>query len=298
MELRAGLEPLLHTLFRSLPYPQEIQETKFEIESLDGARIGVSRFATSEQVASPGEGEPLRPAVLNIHGGGMVSCSVEIFAPAIARSATRAGVQMFAVDYRLAPEHPAPAAVGDCYAALRWLSAHAAELHIDAARIALLGDSAGGGIAAGTALMARDRGLDPPLAKQVLIYPMLDDRTAYPPDWPGWEFVTWNRADNDLGWNAYVGADKRGRRTGDDVSIYAAPARAEDLAGLPSTYIDVGSLDLFRDECLDFATRLAKANVEVEFHLYPGVPHGFESATEISWTKRALENRFTALRMF
>lgn len=212
----------------------------------------------------------------------------------MARAVAAQGVQHFAVDYPRAPEHPAPAALGDCYAALQWLSAHARELHVDPARIVIYGVSAGGGLAAGVALMARDRGLSPPLAKQVLVYPMLDDRTRYPDDWPARPFLTFTAEDNVMSWDAYVGADKRGREDA-DVSIYAAPGRAENLEGLPSTYIDVGGLDLFRDENLRFAQRLAEANVEVEFHLYPGLPHGFENPH--TWvTTRAVENRIKAVQ--
>jgi acetyl esterase/lipase len=225
----------------------------------------------------------------------MVSCTVEIFAPEMARAVVAQGVQHFAVDYPLAPEHKAPAAVEDCYAALEWLSAHAKEMHIDPSRIVIYGDSAGGGLAAGTSLMARDRGLNPPVAKQVLIYPMIDDRTHYPADWPGMPFLTWKAEDNVLGWDAYLGADKRGREDA-DVSVYAAPARAKDLTGLPSTYIDVGGLDLFKQENMDFARRLVEADVEVEFHLYPGLPHGFEGGQGSFFVRTALENRIKAIQ--
>lgn len=231
----------------------------------------------------------------NIHGGGFVSCTVDTFAPEMARAVVAQGVQHFGVDYPLAPERAAPVAVEDCYAALAWLSAHAREMHVDPARIVLYGDSAGGGVAAGTALMARDAGLEPPLAKQVLVYPMLDDRTRYPEEWPGRPFLTWKAEDNVLGWDAYVGADKRGREDA-DVSVYAAPGRAEDLSGLPSTYIDVGGLDLFKVENLRFAQRLAEADVEVEFHLYPGVPHGFENGTGSWVATKAIENRIKAIQ--
>lgn len=205
------------------------------------------------------------------------------------------GIQQFAVDYPRAPEHPAPAAVNDIYLALEWLSAHAKEMHIDPARIIVMGDSAGGGIAAGTCLMARDKGLTPPVAKQILIYPMLDDRTRYPDDWPMRNFITWKIEDNEMAWDAYLGAGKRGREDV-DVSPYAAPARVESVAGLPSTYIEVGGLDLFRDENLKYVARLAEQNVEVEFHLYPGVPHGFENAVGSWVVTQALENRVRALQ--
>jgi acetyl esterase/lipase len=225
----------------------------------------------------------------------MISCTVETFRPAIARSVAGTGIQQFAVDYPRAPEHPAPAAVNDVYLALEWLSAHAKEMHVDPARIIVMGDSAGGGLAAGVVLMARDRGLTPPVAKQILIYPMLDDRTHYPEDWPMRSFLTWKAEDNVMAWDAYVGADKRGREEA-DVSPYAAPARATSVEGLPSTYMEVGGLDLFRDEDMKYALRLTEANVEVEFHLYPGVPHGFENALGSWVVTRALENRVRAMQ--
>lgn len=205
------------------------------------------------------------------------------------------GIQQFAVDYPRSPEHPAPAAVNDAYLALEWLSAHAKEMYVDPARIIVLGDSAGGGLAAGVVLMARDKGLTPPVAKQILIYPMLDDRTHFPVDWPVRPLLTWKAEDNVMGWDAYVGADKRGREDA-DISPYAAPARVKSVEGLPSTYMEVGGLDLFRDEDMEYALRLTKANVEVEFHLYPGVPHGFEGAIGSWVADRALENRVRALR--
>ena len=181
--------------------------------------------------------------------------------------------------------------VEDCYAALQWLQSKAEEFGVDPTRIAIMGESAGGGIAAGVTLMARDRGLSPPLAKQILIYPMLDDRNIIPN--PQIEtYAPWKSFDNKVGWQALLG-DLYGT---DQVPAYAAPARATDLSNMPPTYIDTGGLDLFRDEDINYAARLAHANVPTEFHLYPGVPHGFEGVSEtISVTRRALENRQAAM---
>lgn len=293
-KLRAFAEELVHGITRREPYPDAVEETKTELDSPDGShKFTVSRFATAEQRAPPEEGEPPRPAVLYLHGGGMVSCTVETVAPAIARGVAATGVQYFAVDYPLAPEFRAPAAVDDVYAALQWLSRGAAGMHVDPARIAVMGDSAGGGLAAGAVLMARDRGLSPPVAKQVLVCPMLDDRTRYPDAWPLLDFVTWTARDNDLAWDAYLGAENRGKP---GVSVYAAPGRIEDAAGLPRTYIEVGGLDLFRDEDMRYALKLAEANVEVEFHLYPGVPHGFEGGVGSQVVTKALEGRIRAVQ--
>jgi len=296
-ELRSSIEDILRAAFRLQPTPESIQQTRFAVTSADGTEIPLVRFATAAQ-AAPGR-EP-GPAVLFAHGGGMVCCSVDIFAPEIARHAHAAGVPFWAVDYRLAPEHPAPAALDDVYAALAFLSARGAAHGVDPARIAVVGDSAGGGLAAGTVLRARDRGLDPPVAKQVLVYPMLDDRTtvaaaARGGDWALRPFLTWTDADNLLAWDAYLGPGNRGSDEPGAVSVYAAPGRAESLAGLPPTYIDVGGLDLFRDEDLAYAARLAREDVEVEFHLWPGVPHGFDGQIGTAVARTALETRRRAM---
>ncbi len=183
---------------------------------------------------------------------------------------------MLSVDYRLAPEHPYPTPVEDAYAALTWLHEHAAELGVDPARIAVMGDSAGGGLAASLAILARDRGA-PAIARQILIMPMLDDRNVVPDPHIA-PFALWSYADNVTGWGALLGAAAAGR----DVPATAAAARVTDPTGLPPAYIEVGQLDIFRDESLTYALRLAQAGVEVEFHLHPGVPHEFESLAHTS----------------
>lgn len=299
LELRSFTNDLLAATVCNLTPPvlaDPITETKAEFATFDGTTISISRFAQSVHRAPLKEGEALRPAAYHIHGGGMVGGNVEIFAPYFTQEVASWGVQLFAVDYRLAPENPAPGPVEDAYAGLTWLSENAASMGVDPARIIVYGDSAGGGIAAGTTLMARDRALCPPIAKQVLIYPMIDDRTKYGPNWPVRDFLLWAEPVNALAWAAYLGEDKWGREDA-DVSIYAAPgrAKAEDLAGLPRTYIDTGSLDLFRDDDLKYAAKLLEANVEVEFHLYPGVPHGFEGSGTPSVVARAGENRKRAV---
>jgi acetyl esterase/lipase len=181
--------------------------------------------------------------------------------------------------------------VEDCYAALIWLHSHAEELGIDNSRISVVGLSAGAGLAAGVCLMARDLGLNPPIAKQILQTPMLDDRNIEE-DPELAPFTSWTWDDNWTGWFALLG-ESRGSNS---VSPYAAPARAENLKGLPSTYIDVGALDIFAKEAETFAERLRKAGVQVEWHLYQGVPHGFEFAGRQSQVvKRAQSNRRDAI---
>jgi acetyl esterase/lipase len=265
-----------------------IEQTSYEVKSFDGASITVFRFAPKEAASAPG------PAILHAHGGGMIAGGAEMFAHASHANAAVSGVQYFSVEYRLAPEHKHPTPVEDVYAALIWLRENAEKFNVDRARIAVEGESAGGGLAAAVALMARDGGLQPPLAKQILIYPMLDARTIKT-DAALDKFLTWSADCNITGWHALLGNDF----DGSSVSPYASAAYAKDLSGLPSTYIDVGGLDLFLQEDLAYASNLAKAHVEVELHVYPGLPHGFEGfAPQISSIQRAFANRIKARQSF
>ncbi|KAK9771129.1 putative Triacylglycerol lipase [Seiridium cardinale] len=284
--MRKAMETTLGQQLKEVPVPAGVVETAYEVGSLDGTAISVRRFVPSalKNVTKP------QRAVIFVHGGGLVLGSVELFKPEIMKNAHDYEVQIFGVDYRLAPENPAPAAVEDTYAVIQWLQAHAEELNIDPARIGLWGVSAGGGIAAGATLFARDKGLTHPLARLVLIYPMLDDRSTVEPSNPLTRYLYWADWQNKLGWKAYLGGRERDQR--DDVSIYAAPGRAESLEGLPPTYMEVTGFDLFAGECLAFAGKLSKANNSVEFHLYPGLPHFFDGmAPMIRVTKAATENR-------
>ena len=224
-----------------------------------------------------------RGAILHIHGGGYIAGSAESNAPAHRVLAETLDVVVVSVDYRLAPETRFPGAVEDCYAALGWLVANASEFGVDAARIGIMGESAGGGLAAGLALLVRDRG-EYALAFQHLIYPMIDDRTCTrsdPHPYAG-EFI-WTHQSNIFGWTALLGAAPGG----DDVSPYAAAARATDLTRLPPTYIATGALDLFLEENLDYARRLTRAGVPVELHVYPGAFHAFQFATDSALSKTA-----------
>jgi acetyl esterase/lipase len=235
------------------------------------------------------------PGVYHTHGGGMVLGTNRTGAEEMARWVDELGAVAVSVEYRLAPEHPHPAPVEDCYAGLTWTAEHAAELGIDPSRLIIAGASAGGGLAAGTALMARDRG-GPALTHQILMCPMLDDRCGTPSSQELDGEGVWDRTSNRTGWTALLGE----ACGGPDVSPYAAPARAEDLTGLPATFIDVGSVETFRDEDIDYAARLSRAGVSVEFHLWPGGFHGFDMmapqsalgqaarATRLGYLRRAL----------
>ena len=213
-----------------------------------------------------------RAGFLHIHGGGYLLGQPEMSDARNRLLARELGCVVVSVAYRLAPETAFPGAVEDCYAALRWLHTHAAELGVDTGRLAIGGESAGGGLAASLALLARDRG-EVPVAFQLLIYPMLDDRTGttIEPSPTVGEFG-WNRVSNQFGWASLLVCTPGG----EDVSPYAAAARAEDLTGLPRTYITVGSLDLFLEENLEYARRLLRAGVPTELHVYPGAYHGFQ----------------------
>ncbi len=233
----------------------------------------------------------LVPGIVMIHGGGFVIGSVEAEHAGAALTAIGTGAVVVSVEYRLAPEHPYPAAVHDCYAALVWLHAEAGALCVDPERVALLGASAGGGLAAATALLARDRG-GPPVCFQMLHIPELDDRLETPSMRTFVDSPLWNRPLAVQSWAAYLGP-LSGR---DDVPAYAAPARAEDLSGLPPAYISTAEHDPLRDEGVDYALRLLHAGVSVELHQFPGTFHGSALVTTAQVSKRAQSEAGLVLR--
>lgn len=236
----------------------------------------------------------LLPVVYHMHGGGMVMGTPEMMEVRNKLLVNKLGIAVVSVDYRLAPEHAHPIPVEDCYAGYQWTVANAQARGFDASRIVSMGESAGGGLAAALSLLLRDRG-DRSLLGQYLIYPMLDDRTAstVEPAPPVGEFI-WTRASNRFGWGALLGQAPGG----EGVSPYAAPARAADVSGLPTTFMYTGALDLFMEEDLEYAKRLMCAGVPTELHVYQGAIHAFEmlltgpiaeqASTDIQRSLRAL----------
>jgi acetyl esterase/lipase len=242
------------------------------------------------RIYRPKAAQAVLPGLYWIHGGGMIMGTLDGDNQRLSEFVEQAGCVAVSVEYRLAPENPHPAPVEDCFAGLVWMAAHAEELGIDPRRIAIGGASAGGGLAAATALMAHDRG-GPAIALQLLIYPMLDDRNITPSTHES--TAVWDRATNIGGWRALLGE----QAGGEGVHHYAAPARAADLTGLPPAFIDVGTADLFRDEDIDYAQRLMQAGVPTELHVYPGAYHGFDSmAPRARITRAARTARITALQ--
>jgi acetyl esterase/lipase len=266
-----------------------VEVTDHAVTGYGGGEIVVTvlRRSDHEGVANPG--------VYLIHGGGMVGGSRWAVAPMLVEWVLQYGAVAAAVDFRLAPEFGDPVPVEDCYAGFEWFAGSAEAFGFDPRRVLIGGQSAGGGLSAGTTLLARDRG-GPMPAAMLLMWPMLDDRnqtvSAQQIDGVG----IWDRTSNETGWTALLG-DRRGSA---DVSIYAAPARATDLSGLPAAYIEAGSAEVFRDEAVAFASGMWQAGGSAELHIWAGGFHGFQTIvptaamsrtavqTRESWVRRRL----------
>lgn len=230
------------------------------------------------------------PALVWLHGGGMVLGNRFEAQATCIQFARHLGITVASVEYRLAPQYPAPAAIEDVYAFLTWLRVNATAHGVDPTRIAVGGESAGGGLAAGVTLLAHDRGQNP-IAFQLLVYPMLDDRTVTRENGAPAGARVWLPKSNRYGWTSYLGATPGS--TG--VSAYAAPARRVDLSGLPPAWIGVGTLDLFHDEDIAYARRLQESGTPCELVIVPGAFHGFNVLNRTPVARNFINSQINAL---
>ncbi|MBV9413322.1 MAG: alpha/beta hydrolase [Acidimicrobiia bacterium] len=305
-----AIDPELEPFLALLPPPEldDLEASRARILGLleqFNAGVDVTAVAVTDHLApAPGnapdvlvrvyapEGEPTpsgRSGLLSIHGGGFTTGSIEMDHGFCVATVRRLGIVAATVEYRLAPEHPFPAGIEDCYAALCWFHDNAAVLGVDPARIGIGGQSAGGGLTAGTALLARDCG-GPPLCFQFLGIPELDHRLDTPSMRAFIDTPMWSRPQAILSWERYLGADHG------DVSPYASPSIAPDLAGLPPAYVTTMEFDPLRDEGILYAMRLMQAGVQVELHSYPGTFHGSSLVTTAAVSRRGTDDLFVALR--
>jgi acetyl esterase/lipase len=272
-------------LIASLPTAGGVGEDRVRFE--DRAIAGTAE-ALSVRVYTPVGAATTRPGVLYIHGGGFCFGSVEFEHAGAVAAAHAADAVVVSVEYRLAPEHPFPAGLEDCYAALAWLASEAPALGVDAERIGVMGQSAGGGLAAGLALLARDRG-GPRLCFQLLGIPELDHRLETPSMREFVDTPLWNRPNAIMSWRHYLGEQSG------EVSPYASPAVAKDLRGLPPAYVSTMEFDPLRDEGIEYALRLLQAGVPVELHQYPGTFHGSGLVVGAAVSRRAQAEWLDAL---
>ncbi|QWF81287.1 alpha/beta hydrolase [Amycolatopsis sp. CA-230715] len=298
-----------------VPWIPMIGEVESDLSDIVAARVKVAELFASVETAPFPEGVTTRDVtvpgdpgvrvrvytprdatgggVLYIHGGGFIIGNIEMGDGDAAAIADEIGAVVVSVDYRLAPENPFPAGLEDCYTALVWTAEHAAELGIDPARIAVAGESAGGGLSAALALLARDRG-GPALCFQVLNIPELDDRLDTPSMRQFTDTPMWRTDRAEISWKYYLCGDST--VDGEDGRHYAAPARAEDLSGLPPAFVSTCEFDPLRDEGLSYAQRLLQAGVSTELHHYPGTFHGSSLVREAGVTKRMTSDLRGALK--
>jgi acetyl esterase/lipase len=279
--LRSGNEALYPILHKAVPAHPEVRTKRYIARAADGTPLDLTWFTKDDTAGS---------AVVHAHGGGRVAGSVSLYAPYLADYVARSGIPFLSVEYRRAPEVGGAVPTEDVYAGLLWLVENAEQLGVDPSRLGVVGDSAGGGLVAGVTLLARDNGV--PLAGQLLTYPMLDDRTTSA-DVHQAPFNMWLESANAAGWNALLG-ELRGT---DAVLPVVAPGRTTDYVGLPRAYLEVGELDLFRDETVAYATGLWAAGVSTELHVIPGATHGFDHwAPAAKVTERAMAGRIAFLQ--
>lgn len=268
------------TLLAKRPSPAHPDATTTEHTTPDGVRLLLHE--------RPDRRRP-SPAVVWIHGGGLIMGRPEGSISVGTRLAAELDAVVVNVDYRLAPEHPFPAGLDDCRSALHWVHDHATELGIDTERVAVGGDSAGGGLAAAVAQRAHDED-GPEICFQALVYPMLDDRTVLRSDHDGRGAFVWTPESNRFAWTAYLGHPPSAAPE----RPYAAPGRRDDLSGLPPAWIGVGELDLFLDEDVDYATRLEAAGVPCELRIEPRTYHGADGLVPDAEPSRQFRDHMVA----
>jgi len=269
------------TMASRTKFPQEnLDITTRKIPGPESAPEILIKIYKPKDIAS----EKKLPGLLWIHGGGFIFGDIDgsVYWPAM--FADQVQCVSVTLDYRLAPEHPYPAGLEDCYAALVWMTKNTEELGIDIERIAVGGDSAGGGLTAALTLLARDR-KGPKICFQMPLYPMIDDRNVTFSSYEITDSRAWNRESNLAAWGLYLKNYKD-----KEIPIYAAPSRAQDLSNLPPAFTFIGDLDVFRDETIEYTRRLMQAGIPVEFHIYSGCVHAFE----VKYAKTELAQRVFA----
>lgn len=283
------MEAGITSMLANFPHSPDVQSTDFHTKSHDGQSVLLRWCSRTDRVDTSNPG----PAILHMHGGGVFALSIDVCDRLPRLYVQNTGVPVLSVDYRLAPEVRAPVPTLDCFAGLQYLVDHASELGVDPARIAAMGESGGGYLAASLTHHVKAVG-GPKICKQILIYPMLDDRPLVVEENLAPFLVVDVPGDNATGWQALLG-DNAG---GPDVPTVHAPGRMtiEETGDLPPAYVEVGQLDPLREGCLDYVRKLGKAGVDVTFHLWAGAPHVFEfMAPEGGLTRLAMGERFKAI---
>ncbi|MGH3912811.1 MAG: alpha/beta hydrolase [Pseudonocardiaceae bacterium] len=252
----------------------------------EGPPVAVRIYRPSGQPEPP-------PVLIYLHGGGFMLGDLDTVHSTTTRIADQVGAVVISVDYRLAPEHPFPAGLEDCYAVLEWTARHAGELGIDPDRIGVGGESSGGGLAAAVTLLARGRG-GPPLCFQCLVFPELDDRLDTISARSFTDTPKFDRANALVSWTYYLG--KLGEPGSDGVPEHAAPGRATDLSGLPPAFVSACEFDPLRDEDIDYAHRLIQAGVRTELRYYPGTFHASFTIADAAVSRKMIDEQIDALR--
>jgi acetyl esterase/lipase len=282
---------LIHLIMHLTPAPKTPADIHIENIFIPGqdARTKIRlRIYQPKSIAAP------TPVLIWLHGGGYIMGNPEMDDPGCAQYVRELGISIVSVDYRCAPKHCFPAGLEDSYSALKWVEAHSQQLGIDTKRIAVGGASAGGGLAAALVQLAHDRpGIKPVF--QILVYPMLDDRTVLRADIDDRNNFTWSQKSNRFGWESYLG-----RKCGEkDVAEYSVPARRADLSGLPQTWIGVGTVDIFHDEDVAYAQRLKECGTECEIYIVPGAFHGFDVLhPQVPIVQEFRKSQITALKKY